>query len=436
MMRSFMLLLALVLNTVATAEVLTLSNSTTLIEIDSTGAITWTSCYARCEQPSDWQTLLERQTLGPLGGPGYWQQVSNTRVEYRSASEQDSIRRYRLDMDGFGLIVEGVSDQSLRLTASSAMQAKGHEGFAGLGDELRIWTQSSTSVEVGSEGQSIQLSAQWSGLRNRFWTIAGKVTTDTVELYGGPIDPRKLSLLDPGLDQLFLNSMWPGARQLSLGMKWLLDKAYAITASWGLAIIAMSLMVKLLMSPLSRLAQRLQDQVNQTKTQLQPMIAQIRAESRGEEQVNRLNALYKEYGVSPLYAFKSLTGLLIQIPVFIAAYHLLHEHPGLNGTSFLWISDLALPDHAIALPFAIPFFGGWINILPLLMTLLTIITAKLHQEPNLSDDLARSQQRQLYLMALAFLVLFYTFPAGMMLYWTINNAVEALKSTRFLFRRN
>ncbi|GJM10533.1 MAG: hypothetical protein DHS20C11_28090 [Lysobacteraceae bacterium] len=428
------LLLTVLLNAPVAAEPLTLTNTKTSIEINSDGAITWKSCHAVCGS-SNWQNLFEEQTLGVLGADGYWQQLSTTTVQYRSATDHSMIRQYQLDQQGFTLTVTGTVDPSLQLIASKAMHPKGHEGFAGLGDELRIWKLVDHTVEVSEQGQSINLTAQWSGVRNRFWTIAGKGNPGHLELYGGPIAPAALKALDPALSKLFLNSMWPGARQLSLGMKWLLDKAYALTASWGLAIILMSLMVKLLTSPLSRLAQRLQDQVNQTKSMLQPMIAQIRAESRGEEQVNRLNALYKEHGVSPLYAFKSLTGLLIQIPIFIAAYHLLHEHAGLNGVEFLWIQNLALPDHAISLPFTIPFFGGWINALPLLMTVLTIITARLHQDQTLTPDLAIAQQRQLYLMALAFLLLFYTFPAGMVLYWTTNNAVEAVKSLRFVLRK-
>lgn len=414
------------------AEPLSIANERAVVHIHPNGSIDWQACHSTCQSPR-WQRLLEAQSLGPLERDGAWVQTSATHVVYRSGRDNSIVREYQLQ--AFVLTITGSFEPSPTLRAATAMRPLAHEGFAGLGDELRRWSLFDGDVEVADNGDTTRLSESWSGVRNRFWTIAGKAEADQLQLYGGPIDPDRLHQIDPDLDALFLNSMWPGARQLSLGMKWILDLAYRLTSSWGWAILLMSLMVKVLIWPLSRLAQRLQDQVNETKSWLQPMVAKIRAESRGEEQVDRLNALYREHGVSPLYTLKSLTGLLIQIPVFIAAYHLLHEHPGLNGTSFLWIPDLALPDHALSLPFTLPFFGGWLNALPLLMTALTIVTARLHQDAHLSPDLAKTQAHQLYLMALAFLLLFYTFPSGMVLYWTTNNAVEAAKSLWAFVRR-
>jgi membrane protein insertase Oxa1/YidC/SpoIIIJ len=113
---------------------------------------------------------------------------------------------------------------------------------------------------------------------------------------------------------------------------------------------------------------------------------------------------------------------LFLVPVFIAAFNMLAENPWLAGEAFLWISDLSQPDTVAQLPFSIPFLGSGVNLLPLLMTVLSIIAAWL-QNRGVSDALARQRLgRRLWLMSLAFLLLFYTFPAGMVLYWTVNNA--------------
>ena len=129
--------------------------------------------------------------------------------------------------------------------------------------------------------------------------------------------------------------------------------------------------------------------------------------------------------MTPFYGMKSGLGLLLQIPVFFAAYHTLDEAFLLHGRSFLWISDLAQPDRAALLPVALPWLGDGLNLLPFAMTGVTLIASRLHRG---ADPQAGSGQRLgLYAMAAAFFVLFYAFPAGMVLYWTANNFWHFLK---------
>jgi membrane protein insertase Oxa1/YidC/SpoIIIJ len=97
------------------------------------------------------------------------------------------------------------------------------------------------------------------------------------------------------------------------------------------------------------------------------------------------------------------------------------------GVSFLWIGDLSRPDAVGHLPFELPFFGAGINVLPFLMTGLSFLASMLHRSPAQHPDLRRKQLRNMLLLAAAFFVLFYTFPSGMVLYWTTNNLISALK---------
>ncbi|MCK6370421.1 MAG: YidC/Oxa1 family membrane protein insertase, partial [Gammaproteobacteria bacterium] len=80
------------------------------------------------------------------------------------------------------------------------------------------------------------------------------------------------------------------------------------------------------------------------------------------------------------------------------------------------------------------FFGADFNLLPLVMTALTVVSAFVQRDDSLSAELLKKQQRQLYLMAAGFFLLFYTFPAGMVLYWTANNAWHLLKLQLARFR--
>src|SRR5438552_14773193 len=134
-----------------------------------------------------------------------------------------------------------------------------------------------------------------------------------------------------------------------------------------LAIILLAVAVKLLLLPITAVAHRLQAQVDATQGRLQPEIDDIKATYRGEDQARRLLALYREQRVHPLYTLKSLVGVLIQLPVFIAVFDMLAENFALNGAPFLWIRDLAQPDGLIPLPAGMPGLGHRLNLLPFLM---------------------------------------------------------------------
>jgi membrane protein insertase Oxa1/YidC/SpoIIIJ len=107
---------------------------------------------------------------------------------------------------------------------------------------------------------------------------------------------------------------------------------------------------------------------------------------------------------------------------------MLAENIHLLNAGFLWISDLSRPDDLFRMPFSLPFFGAEFNLLPFLMTGLSVLASSLHNPPALNAELRRKQLRNMALMAVAFFVLFYTFPAGMVLYWATSNLISVIKS--------
>ena len=154
----------------------------------------------------------------------------------------------------------------------------------------------------------------------------------------------------------------------------------------------------------------------------------IKKNFKGEEQAAKILALYKTERVHPLYSLKSMMGVAVVIPVFIGAFDMLAENIHLLNTGFLWISDLSRPDDLFRLPFTPAVFrqrtepaavpddravGGGLG---------------LHNPLALNAELRKKQVRNMLLLAVAFFVLFYTFPAGMVLYWTTNNLISVIKS--------
>jgi YidC/Oxa1 family membrane protein insertase len=314
-----------------------------------------------------------------------------------------------------------------------------------------------TTVAYGENEPALSITAdaaQWTGVRNRYWTwlarpqagsLAAEFSYDAanrpvleikladaeaamqLELYAGPVEWRQLRAVAPVLSEMLFAALWDFLRWLCFGMLILLDWLHRVVGNYGIAIVLLSLSAKILMTPLTRLADRWQSEVNQINSLLQPEIAAIRKKYKGEDAHNRTLAVFKKHGVSQWYTFKSAAGFLIQIPVFIAAFDMLAENFALNEIAFLWVSDLAKPDQFAPLPFVIPFFGGWLNVLPFLMSGLSLLAAWLQNEDSLTPELQRQQSIRLYLMAFAFFILFYTFPAGMVLYWTASNLFHLLK---------
>jgi membrane protein insertase Oxa1/YidC/SpoIIIJ len=204
----------------------------------------------------------------------------------------------------------------------------------------------------------------WEGLRGRFWTVllrseallvvdaseltpdepvlrlgaAGDVSADLeLTAYAGPVARADLAAAAPQLEGMLYAVLWNPLRWLSFGLQWMLDRWQDLVGSTWLAILLLSLSVKLLMAPLIAIAERWQADVNRTKSRLEPELAAIRREYKGEDAHNRTLAVYRQHGVSHFYTFKSLAGFMIQIPVFIAAFDMLGENFRLAGEPFLWI---------------------------------------------------------------------------------------------------
>ena len=308
-----------------------------------------------------------------------------------------------------------------------------------------------TQVGFDEEAEVTATDSGWLGYRNRYWTLLAappaisEARLETAEeqldaslvvgaepgewsFYIGPVEPKILKRSAEGLDDILYAGLWFWLRWICLALFYLLGWIKMVVPSWGIAVMLLSLAVNILMTPLSRIADRLQQQVNETEARLAPELQRIKKNYKGEVQSAKILALYKTERVHPLYSLKSMMGVAVVIPVFIGAFDMLAENIHLLNTGFLWIKDLSQPDSLFVMPFRLPFFGADLNLLPFLMTTLSFIASALHKPLALNAELRRKQVINMVLLAVVFFVLFYTFPAGMVLYWTTNNLISVTKS--------
>ncbi len=185
----------------------------------------------------------------------------------------------------------------------------------------------------------------------------------------------------------------------------------------GIAVIGVSLTVTLLCLPLYIVAEHWQQVERDTQAKLKPGINRIKTAFKGDEQYMILSTFYKQNHYHPMMALRSSFGLLIQIPFFMAAYSCLSKLPALQGQSFLFIRDMGQQDAV----FRIGSFP--VNILPIAMTIINIIAGAIY-----TKGFPVKEKLQIYGMALIFLVLLYTSPAGLVLYWTMNNIFSLIKN--------
>jgi len=190
--------------------------------------------------------------------------------------------------------------------------------------------------------------------------------------------------------------------------------AYNLTENYGLSLLALSIIVNLILFPVYMPLERWKKKKAIEQAPMKKELEAIKRAYRGRERYFYTRAVHRRHNFHPIESVILSLGLLIQIPFFLAAYHMLSHYTALNGVSFLFIADLGSPDKAFQ------FAGIPINVLPLLMTVLNVISAFLYtKEP--------SERTPLWVLAAVFLVLVYKSPAGLVLYWTANNIFALIK---------
>ncbi len=248
----------------------------------------------------------------------------------------------------------------------------------------------------------------------------------------------KLATLAPGASQTFTYRVFYGPKKLSLlkeaganldksvnfgwftfigkPMLWLLNMFYSVVKNYGVAIIFVTILIKLLFWPVTQ--KGMKSMKNMQK--LQPKMAKLKEKYKDnpQEMNKEMMNLYKTYKVNPL---GGCLPMLIQIPFFFALYRVLLQSIELRHAPFmLWITDLSAPDRLFP-ALDLPYLGG-IPVLTLLMGASMFLQQKM--TPTTADP---TQARIMMFLPVIFTFMFFNFPAGLVLYWLVNNLLSIVQ---------
>ncbi|MBK6726718.1 MAG: membrane protein insertase YidC [Xanthomonadales bacterium] len=232
-----------------------------------------------------------------------------------------------------------------------------------------------------------------------FKVAPGANATTTASLYVGPKEQEKLDAIAPGLGLTIDYGM---VTIFAKPVFWLLNTLHKLVQNWGFAIILTTLLVKLLLYPLSEAQYRSMAKMRK----VQPRIEALK-QRYGEDKQKFNQAMMELYGKEKINPVGGCLPLLLQFPIFIALYWVLLESVELRHAPFIgWLTNLSARD---------PYF-----VLPVLNAAIMWITQKMSPAPAGMDPV---QQKVLQYMPLVFSITMAFFPAGLVLYWSVNGAL-------------
>lgn len=226
----------------------------------------------------------------------------------------------------------------------------------------------------------------------------GATITEKARLYSGPQESALLQKTAPGL---VLVKDYGHLKVIAEPIFWLMTQIHKLIGNWGWTIIALTVLIKLAFFPLSAASYRSMGKMKLVT----PKMTAIRERHKGDPaKMNQaMMALYKTEKINPL---GGCLPIVVQIPVFISLYWVLLSSVEMRNAPWIgWIHDLAAPD---------PYY-----ILPVIMAISMFVQTKLNPKPP--DPV---QAKVMMFMPIIFSVMFFFFPAGLVLYWVVNNILS------------
>ena len=239
---------------------------------------------------------------------------------------------------------------------------------------------------------------------------AGSAKTLDFDFYVGPKEFKRLQALGNQQDEVMQFGF------LSFISKLLLSFMYAIHSvvpSWGWSIVIMTICIKTLFWPLSAKASRSQKRM----AKIQGPMAELKEKYKDNPQKLQQETLkvFKENQVNPV---AGCLPMLIQMPIFLGLFYMLRSASELRHESFLWVSDLSMPD-------TLMYVAGYpLNLLPLLMGITMFFQMRMMPVSPTADP---AQQKIFKFLPFIFLVFLYNFSSGLVLYWTVQNLLTILQ---------
>lgn len=262
--------------------------------------------------------------------------------------------------------------------------------------------------------------------KNNFLSLIMKYEPNKIDRFKIYIGPSEFSILNAYNENLTVIMEWGWAiiRPLTKAILYTFNFLYGIIPNYGWVIIIFALIIKIVLYPLTHKSyvgmQKMKEVMPRQKE------IQKKYKDNPTKMQQEMMKLYKEIGYNPL---SGCLPMLIQMPILFPIYQVFHESIDLRQAPFFgWIKDLSVPDTIATLHTGLPFIGDFnINPLPIVMTILTFVQQKLTPMTPMgdSDDPAQkfNQKFMMYGMPILFFFIFNNFSSGLVLYWTIFNAL-------------
>jgi YidC/Oxa1 family membrane protein insertase len=243
---------------------------------------------------------------------------------------------------------------------------------------------------------------------------SGTESTFSYDIFFGPKSIKLLNQMDNGLDKSINFGMFDFIAKPCL---WLMNFIHDYIPNYGIAIIILTIIVKLILWPLGNKSYK---SMNEMK-KLAPLMNEIKEKYKDDKKKmnQEIMGLYKTYKVNPM---GGCLPMILQIPVFFALYRMLYEAIELRHAPFvLWINDLSAPDRLFDLDVYIPFMQPpyGIPVLTLIMGASMFFQQKMAPAP--ADP---TQAKLMMFMPILFTVIFVNFSSGLVLYWLVNNLLS------------
>ncbi|HQS60771.1 MAG TPA: membrane protein insertase YidC [Polynucleobacter sp.] len=237
------------------------------------------------------------------------------------------------------------------------------------------------------------------GMQTPLGVVApGTTVVEKARLFVGPQEESVLETITPGFALL---KDYGYLTILAKPIFWLLENIHAYVGNWGWSIVLLTILIKLVFFPLSAASYKSMARMKEVQPRLMAMKEQYKGEPQKLNQA--MMEMYRKEKINPL---GGCLPVVIQIPVFIALYWVLLSSVEMrNAPWILWIHDLSVPD---------PYY-----ILPIIMAASMFVQTKLNPTPP--DPV---QAKVMMYMPLVFSIMFFFFPAGLVLYWVVNNLLS------------
>jgi YidC/Oxa1 family membrane protein insertase len=239
---------------------------------------------------------------------------------------------------------------------------------------------------------------------------SGQSAERIFRVYAGPKEAERLESLGGGLIRS-IDLGWNWLAPLTLAFGWLLRALHSLIPNYGVAIILLTVMVRVVTTPLTMKQMRSMERMRS----LQPKLQELKDKypDDRQKQSEEMMQLYRREGVNPL---GGCLPMILQLPVFIGLFYALRSSIDLRQAPFVgWINDLSAPDAL----FEIPGIGIPLRVLPLIMGATMVVQQRI---TPMQVDPAQAKM-MMTVMPIMMTVLFYQFPSGLVLYWMVSNVL-------------